>query len=118
MAWTIDGIRIFAQNLKEETGQILPRLQPLSGGTVIQQFGHESDVRTLSCLVVGKTDKDAIKAFTQGTNVELVGPLGSEGNYEVKQVIVNWARNITCQTLRPDLADDSPVYDVEVQLYG
>lgn len=117
MAWTLGGVRVFAQDLKEEVAQIIPRLQPLSGGTVLQTFGHEDDVRTLMGIVIGKDDKDEIKDFSEGGTVELEGPEGSEGTYRVKNVTVNRVMCI-CQTLRPDLPEASPVFLVEIQLYA
>lgn len=118
MAWTLGGVRIFAQDLKEEVGQIIPRLQPLSGGTVLQIFGYESDVRVINGYVVGATDKDTLKGFTENAGVrELVSPEGSEGSYQVKNVSVNRVHCI-CQTLRTDLPENSPVYSVDIQLYG
>lgn len=118
MAWTLGGVRIFAQDLKEEVGQIIPRLQPLSGGTVLQIFGYESDVRILNGIVVGAADKNTLKGFTETAGVrELVAPEGSEGSYEIKNVSVTRVHCV-CQTLRPDLPEDSPVYNVDIQLYG
>lgn len=114
--WTLGGVRIFTQDLKEEVGQIIPRLQPLSGGTVLQTFGYEDDVRTLVGYVVGKDDKDALKSMSTGGTEQLISPEGSEGNFHIKQVVVNRVMCI-CQTLRPDLPEDSPVYSVEIQLY-
>lgn len=115
--WTLGGIRIFVQDLREHTAQIIPRLQPLSGGTVLQTFGHEDDIRTVVGLVVGQADKDDLKDMTTGGSVELVSPEGSEGSYEVKDVKVSRLM-VICQTLRPDLPEDSPVYSVEIELYA
>lgn len=116
MAWTLGSVRIFAQDLKEEVGQIIPRLQPLSGDTVLQVFGNESDVRTLTGYVVGSTDKEAVKGMTTGGTETLVSPEGTEGTFHVKNVVVTRVRCI-CQTLRTDLPEDSPVYNVDIQLY-
>lgn len=117
MAWTLNNIRIFVQESKEDAGQIIPRLQPLSGATILQVFGYESDIRTLGAIVVGDTDKNALKGLRQtGSSYALVGPEGSLGSFLVKNVSVNRVHCI-CQTLRPDLAEDAPVYEVEIQLY-
>lgn len=117
MAWTLNSIRIFVNESKEDAGQIVPRLQPLSGGTVLQVFGYESDVRTVSAVVVGDTDKDALKNLRKtGSSYSFVSPEGSLGSFVVKNVSVNRVHCI-CQTLRPDLDPESPVYNVEIQLY-
>lgn len=117
MAWTLGGVKVFTQDLKEEVAQIIPRLQPLSGGTVLQTFGYDSDIHTVTGLVVGRSDKDDIKAMSQGGSVDLIDSTGyNEGSFLVKQVVVTRV-NCICQTLRPDLDESSPVYNVEVQLY-
>ena len=117
MAWTLDNIRIFVGESKEDAGQIVPRLQPLSGGTVLQVFGYESDIRTLNAVVVGVTDKEALKDLRKtGGSYTLMSPMGDLGSFVVKNVSVTQTMCI-CQTLRPDLAADSPVFDVEIQLY-
>lgn len=118
MAWSLNGIRIFVDESKEEAGQIVPRLQPLSGGTVLQVFGYESDIRSIGAIVVGDTDKEALKDLRKdGGEYELLSPRGSLGSFVVKQVNASEVMCI-CQTLRPDLAADSPVYEVEIQLYA
>lgn len=118
MAWTIAGTRIFVNESKEDAGQIVPRLQPLSGATVLQTFGYESDVRTITGLVIGSTDKDSIKALRTGGTAALVSPEGSLGSFTVKNVSVQRVHSIN-QTLLIDAthACDDPVYQVEVQLY-
>lgn len=116
--WSLNGIRIFVGESKEDAGQIIPRLQPLGGATITQVFGYESDIRTLGAVVVGDTDKDALKALrTSGSTYVLLSPEGSLGSFLVKNVSVNRVHCI-CQTIRMDLAEDAPVYDVEIQLYG
>jgi len=117
MAWSLDGIRTFVNESKEEAGQIVPRLQPLGGGTVLQTFGYESDVRTIQAIVVGDIDKEALKDLRKtGSAYTLLSPEGSLGSFTVKNVVVTRIHCI-CQTLRPDLAEDAPVYEVEIQLY-
>lgn len=116
MNWNINGIRIFVNESKEDAGQILPRIQPLSGGTVVQVFGYESDIRNISGLVVGNTDKNAIKNLVTGGSFSVGSPEGSLGSFQVKGVTVNRVPCV-CQTIRPDLNEDSPVYKVDIQLY-
>jgi hypothetical protein len=121
MPWTLGGIRIFVSESKEEGGQIVPRLQPLSGATILQIFGYESDIRTLGAVVVGDTDKDALKSLrTTGSGYILESPEyptpSGIGSFVVKNVSINRLHSI-CQTLRSDLATDAPVYQAEIQLY-
>jgi hypothetical protein len=115
--WSLSGIRTFVGESKEDAGQIVPRLQPLGGGTVLQTFGYESDIRVIQAIVVGDTDKDGLKDLRKsGGNYTLMSPEGSLGAFLVKKVTVSRIKCI-CQTLRPDLPEDSPVYNVEIELY-
>ena len=118
MAWTLGGYRIYAQDLAENTSQILPRLQPLSGGTVVQSFGYDSETKSLSAIVVGDTIKAALKGFSQdgGSSHELVSPEGSMGNWVVKSCVAKRTKS-TCQTIDITQPEDAPVYDVEMEIY-
>jgi len=117
MPWTINSTRIFVDESKEEGGQIIPRLQPLSGGTVLQTFGWEATIRVVHGLVVGDTDKDAILNLRKSTSdFTLMSPEGSLGGFKVKKVTISRIHCI-CQTIRTDLAENSPVYEVEMELY-
>ena len=117
MAWTLNGIRIFTQDYAGTNNtQIIARLQPISGQTVLQTFGYDKEVRKLAGYVVGTSDLNALKALTQtGLTYDLTSYEGDEGNWEVKSV--NWTRvNVVSQTMRPDLPCTSPVYTVELEL--
>lgn len=115
--WTLNSIRIFVQENTGEAGQIIPRLQPLSGPTVIQIFGYESEVKSINAFVVGDTDKDALMALrTTGSAYELMSPMGDLGDYVVSKVNYKQIPNI-CQTLRPDLPEDAPMYIFDIELY-
>lgn len=115
--WTLNGIRIFVQENTADGSQIIPRLQPLSGGTVLQFFGYESYVRNINAYVVGDTDVAALLALRKtSTAYTLISPIGSLGDHYVKKVSFKQIPNI-CQTLRPDLAEDAPMYIVDMELY-
>lgn len=118
MAWTLGGNRIYAQESGESTGQILPRLQPLSGGTVVQSFGYESLIRQLTVLVVGDTIKNAIEGYSQdgGSSHALVSPEGSLGNFIVRSVRVKRTKS-TNQTIDTSQACETPVYEIDLELY-
>ncbi len=117
MAWTIGGVRIYVQESAEETGQILPRLQPLSGGTIIQSFGYESTTRNIAGLVVGETNKNTIKAFAQdSTPVNFVTWEGLTHTGIMRKF--NAKRTpIVCQTIDIAQDTDAPVYDVNFEFY-
>jgi hypothetical protein len=118
MAWTLGGNRIYTQESSENTGQILVRLQPVSGGTVVQSFGYDSLIRQMTVIVVGDTIKNAIKGYSQdgGTSHALVSPEGSLGNFIVKSAQVK-RTNSTNQTI--DITQDcaTPVYEIALEMY-
>ena len=117
MAWTIGGVRVYAQESTEETGQILPRLQPLDGGTVIQAFGYESTVRQVDAIVVGDTRKNALKAFAQSsTPVAFVSPEGSLGNVIMRKFSAKRDKTV-CQRIDLTLPEIAPVYNISFELY-
>jgi hypothetical protein len=116
--WQLGGVRIYTQESNENTSQILPRLQPLSGGTVVQVFGYESLIRQISVLVVGDTNKNTLKGFSQngGVSKTLVSPEGTLGDFVVKSATVRRTKSI-CQTIDTSQPEDAPVYEVDLELY-
>lgn len=118
MPWTLGGHRLYVQKSTENTSQILPRLQPVSGGTVVQSFGYDSTVRTVTAIVVGDTIKNALMAFAQdgGLSHEFVSPEGSLGNWIVKSCSPDRTESV-CQSIDTTQPEDAPVYDVELELY-
>lgn len=117
MAWTLNSIRIYAQEYGDEAKQVLARLQPLNAGTIIQTFGYEDNILTIGAIVVGDTDHDALMALrTTGSTYALVSPEGSKGNFYVAKVSSKRVPNI-CQTIRTDLAKDAPIYNMTLELY-
>lgn len=117
MAWYLDSTRLFVQEHEETDSQIIPRLQPLSGGTVLQIFGYESKVVKLSAIIVGNTDRDALRGFAKdGGTHTLDFPDDTDDDFLIKSVVFRRVHCI-CQTLRPDLDEDAPVYEVSLELY-
>lgn len=117
MAWTLNGTRMYVQEINGDSSQIIPRLQPLSGGTILQIFGYESEVNSIAAVVVGVADKNALMALRKtGLTYTLVSPEGSLGSYYVKKAAFRRIPNI-CQTMRPDLATDCEVYNVDLELF-
>lgn len=117
MAWTLGGHRIYVQKATQSDSQIMPRLQPISGGTVIQSFGYESEIRSVSAIVVGDTIKNALKAFAKdgASSHAFVSPEGSLGNWIVKSFQADRTES-TCQTIDTTQPEDAPVYNIEVEL--
>lgn len=117
MAWTFNSIRIFLQTRDESTSQVIARLQPVTGKTIKQFFGYESPIIKLTAYVVGDTDKDALKSYvTTNSSYALYQDTTLVGNYFVHSVSFSQVRSIG-QTLRQDLACESPVYMMELEVY-
>jgi len=108
--WTFNNIRIFVQDKSEDGGSIIAVLQPLSGGSVYHAFGHITPPLKIEAIVVGDVDKNALIALSNAkTPHTLNSPWGSLGSYILKTYSFKNMMSI-CQTLRPDLDDDVPVY--------
>ena len=117
MAWTLGGVRIYAQESAEETGQILPRLQPLAGNTVIQAFGYESTVRNVDAIVIGDARREALRAFArEATPVDFSGPEGSISDVIVRKLQAKRNKTV-CQRIDLTLPETAPVYDISFELY-
>jgi hypothetical protein len=118
MAWTLGGQRIYVQEADEAMAQIAPRLQPLSGGSIVQSFGYDSTIRTISAIVVGDTIKNALKNFSKDgmTAHAFVSPEGSLGNWMVKGFKANRTTS-TCQSIDQTQPEDAPVYECQIELW-
>lgn len=118
MPWTYGGVRIYAQKSDENTSQIIPRLQPVGGNTILQVFGNDSLVRQITALVVGDANKNSLRAFSHddGTPHALVSPEGSLGDFILRGFVAR-RTDITCQTIDITQDEDAPVYDVDMELY-
>jgi len=122
MAWSINGTRIYVQELRNKNGQILPRLQPLNGGTVIQRFGYESDILECKAIVVGYTDHNAVKDLTTtGDSYTLLeydtdNPIPFSGQYYVKGFSSDRSQTFK-QTIRGDLDCYAPTFSINLELY-
>ncbi len=119
MSWTYNSIRMYVQGFNPKDTNIIARLQPLSGGTVLHHFGYEDQKLTLRGKVVTEADKDALEALIQtASSYALVGPEGSIGNYFVKNF--NAVRDPTANSIwhdRPSLDCDVPVYTITLELW-
>jgi hypothetical protein len=116
MAWTLGGIRIFLQDLPQDGKQTIARLQPLSGGTVHQIFGYENSIFKANCIVVGEADKEALKAMYMDGIVHTLSGYFDSGNYYIASFNAK-PRPAGYQTMRQDLACETQVYDIDMDLY-
>jgi hypothetical protein len=119
MAWTLNSIRIIVQDNPENNKQIIARLQPVSGGTVLQVFGYEDNIVRINGIVVGTTDKDALLALSKtGNDYTLVTPYSSSSFY-VNSVSVKQRLGVISQTILIDATHDcdDPIFDIDIELY-
>lgn len=116
MSWTLNGIRIFVNKHENNSRQIMPTLQPLSGGTVVQFFGYETTIQQIAGIIVGRVDLLALQELTTTQLAyELTSPEGSLGNFYIKAVRADRLPSVY-QTMRLDLDCESPVYSVSIDL--
>ena len=118
MAWTLGGHRCYVQKITKGASAIAPRLQPISGGSKIQNFGYDSTIRNVEAIVVGDTINDALETFSKdGMQLHaLVSPEGSLGNWMVKDCNSDRTPS-TCQTIDETQPEDAPVYNVSLVLW-
>lgn len=117
MSWHLDTIRIFVQEIETGVENIIARLQPLGGGTVLHKFGHDSLIVNVTAIVVGYVDLGALRDMTESSNSFTLYKDGTPLNdYFVHKVNSKIIPTI-CQTLRPDLSEDAEVYNVSLELY-
>ena len=115
--WLLDDTRIFVQKFEGNISQIIPRLQPLAGGTVLQFFGYESEITNVAFKIVGSGDLSTLKGMAIDYSYHtLSGPNNFVQDFYVKGMNHSMDRAVA-QTIRPDLDCYDPVYNVELELY-
>ena len=117
MGWTLNSTRVIVTGIVQSQKQIIARLQPLSGGTIIQTFGYDDPIIKIKGYVVGETDKSALEALTTtGSTYTLMEDSTNHGSFYVNSIDFN-RLNTICQTIRPDLDTTATVYEVDLELY-
>ena len=116
MNWSLNSIRIYVSNEAGGGKQIMPILQPLAGGSVVQFYGYETTTKQISGLVVGATNKNALLVLKEtATAYTLTSPEGSLGSFYVKDV--KYKREpIVYQTIDTTQTCETPVYSVDIDL--
>lgn len=115
--WYLNSTRIFVQERNEGIKNIIARIQTLNTGTTYHRFGYESPIFQISCIVVGNTDKEAIKDLASGSSTfTFTTPYGDYTGVYLASASFKDMQSL-CQTIRTDLASDSPVYDTSLEIY-
>lgn len=117
--WKLGDVRIFTQkNSNAGPQKNIVVLQPLNGGSVYQTFGYKKSVFNIGGKVVGFTDKETLESYSrEGTLVTLSGYGKSYGNFLINSIKFDMDSSI-CQTIRPDLPEDTPVFSFEAELFS
>jgi hypothetical protein len=115
--WSYAGHRIYVQEYQSGHKQIIPRLNPIGDGTILQIFGYDERILKVNAYVVGFDNMTQIRLLTtSGISFDLATP--SEGTYpyycnDVQDRMVK----TVCQTIDPTQPEDAPVYLVDLELY-
>jgi ABC-type transport system substrate-binding protein len=114
--WTFNNIQITVVDLKENSEQIIAKLQPIDEGTVYQTFGYINDTFPLQCFVVGSGDISALKALANtGTAYTLAGPGGFSKSCYLEKLTVQWMTSYA-QSFREDKSRTDYVFKVGMEL--
>lgn len=118
--WTFGSppVTIFITKWQPTWKQTVARLHPLGGGTVYHTFGYENQIARAEGFLVGYSDLSSMEVFSQSeATIEVFHPqAGSYGDFYLAQMQADELSTV-CQTLRPDLDEDAPVFKVSLELY-
>lgn len=116
--WTFDGNRIYVTDEEVSSNQIIARLQPLAGTTILHAFGYEAEIFKFTCKVVGTSVLDALKymrstglAYTMQETNESFSKNFYLHNLSYKRDKTIW------QSIDPAQDCATPVYTVTLELY-
>ena len=119
MQWFFDSTKIFPQTYNIDKKQIIARLNPLGGGTVLHFFGYENETIKMTVMLAGETNLGVLLAAAEDGAGHYIIESGT--GVSITSVYVN---NITAnrlpviyQTFDPSEDCDAVVYSVDMELY-
>jgi hypothetical protein len=119
MSWTFNGVRLYVQEKSNDVEQIIARLNPVSGPTILHRWGRESEVLSLNALVLTSGDITLLDALTaSATSYPFNTPEGSGGMWILNKL--SWDRHESINHTffdRPALDSNTPLYRVSMELY-
>lgn len=115
MSWSLGSIRVFVTEKSGAEKQIIARLNPLGGGTVLQFFGYDDEIAHIKAYVVGETNLESLKTMSKsGESYNLTGYGTNYGDFYVSNL--SWSRvPAVYQTLTTDCY--APLYTADLELY-
>jgi hypothetical protein len=115
MGWYLDSVRIYVQDKSGTNKNIISRLNPLGGGTVLQFFGYDDEIWHVKAYVVGEEDLADLKAMAKdGNDYNLSNGAVDYGDFYVANM--SWSRvPAIYQTLTANC--DDPLFTVDLELY-
>jgi len=117
MAWKLEDVRIFLQELGDTTERITAVLQPIEGYSVIQLLGKKIPIYNINYYIVGSGDKITLEGYVDnGTLCTLSGPDGVVGDFYVHNAKFE-RQMVVKQTIRTDRPIGDKVYVVNSELY-
>ncbi len=118
-SWTYNSIAIYVQGIEDSGTQIIARLQPVNNKTVLQVFGWESDIYSITALIATDADRNSLRALRKtGSSYSLSGPEGAIGNFFLKSFKASRTESVNITIFdRPSLDSTSPVYTINMELY-
>lgn len=113
--WTYNNIRITVVDLKEDSEQIIAKLQPVDAGTVYQTFGYMNDAVPVQCYVVGRADVESLQALARTGTAYTLSGYSFTGNFYLDKITVQWVTSYG-QTFREDKSRTDLVFKVLLEL--
>lgn len=119
MSWTFNNVRIYTNRDDDKVAQVIARLQPLTGSTILHIFGNEAEIKSIGGLIATSGDLITLKGLVStGLSYTLSGPEGIVGDYFVKDFTSKRTTAVnSCFFDRPALPSDVPVYEVGLELF-
>lgn len=117
MAWKLEDVRIFLQDLSNTEERVTAVLQPIEGYSVVQLLGNKVPIYNINYYIVGDADKTKINQYVySGSLCTLSGPDGIVGDFYVHNAKFE-RQMVIKQSIRTDLDVDEKVYVVNSELY-
>jgi len=117
MAWKLNDVRIFLQEIGNTEERVIAVLQPITGYSVLQILGNTVPTYNLNYYMVGSGDKLTVENYVAaGTLCTLSGPEGIVGNFYIHNAKFE-RQMVVRQTIRTDLPTGAEVYVVNSEIF-